>query len=209
MEYWSDSVTHLSWDALQRIGKEFDFVLIGGWAVYLWTGQHKSKDIDVIVSDYAVLDFLKQKYNLQKNERLFKYEIKMESFDVDVYLPHYSRITLPLELVVKSARQVQGFSVACPEHLLVLKQGALEQRTGSVKGKKDVIDVLSLLMYAQVDLNAYSKTLEENGLLRFADDLKTAVNDFDERDLKFLGSNVHALKKWRTGFLKELGKIRV
>ena len=83
MEYWSTIITEKSWDVLQRIKKEFDFVLIGGWATYLWTKGHKSKDIDIII-DFKELDKLKLNYNLNKNDSLKKYEIKTEGIDIDV-----------------------------------------------------------------------------------------------------------------------------
>ena len=53
-EFWNELVTQASWERLQELSKEIDFVLIGGWAAYLWTGKHKSKDIDIIV-DYETL----------------------------------------------------------------------------------------------------------------------------------------------------------
>ena len=48
MEYWNELITQKSWDVLQKL-KKINFVLIGGWASYLWTSSHKSKDIDIIV----------------------------------------------------------------------------------------------------------------------------------------------------------------
>jgi len=45
------------------------FVLIGGWAVWLYTQQLKSKDIDIVI-DLPTLDALKSAYEIEKNHRL-------------------------------------------------------------------------------------------------------------------------------------------
>ncbi|MBI5036448.1 hypothetical protein HZC09_03820 [Candidatus Micrarchaeota archaeon] len=186
MEYWNDSATDASWKKLQQLRGEFSFTLIGGWAVWLWTRQHKSKDIDIIV-DFATLERLKAGYDLQKNDRLRKYEVKGGLFDIDVYVPHYSKLALPLDL-------------------LIMKQGAYAERKGSVKGRKDSIDILTLLMRAPVDLDAYGKLLERHGLERCSRELAETVKGFDPDDLKFLGENVHSFKKWKNAFLNALAK---
>lgn len=53
-EFWNSEMTAASWDALQELNKEYEFTLIGGWAVYLYMRLQKSKDIDIVV-DYPVL----------------------------------------------------------------------------------------------------------------------------------------------------------
>jgi hypothetical protein len=86
MEFWNSDITEESWNKLQEMRKSFDFILIGGWAIYVYTKMHKSKDIDIIV-DYDVLRSLGSLGKVQKNDRLHKYEIKSERFDIGVYLP--------------------------------------------------------------------------------------------------------------------------
>ena len=69
MEFWNSNLTEKSWKIMQQLKKEkFDFIVIGGWAAYLWTSQHKSKDIDIIIEDYKSLEFLKEKYELKKKQ---------------------------------------------------------------------------------------------------------------------------------------------
>jgi len=34
--YWPDYITRKSWERLNELKQEFDFVLIGGWAFYLY-----------------------------------------------------------------------------------------------------------------------------------------------------------------------------
>ena len=53
MEFWNSTLTEKSWKILLQLKeKKFDFIVIGGWAAYLWTSLHKSKDIDIAVKDF-------------------------------------------------------------------------------------------------------------------------------------------------------------
>ncbi|PIY70044.1 hypothetical protein COY89_03190, partial [Candidatus Roizmanbacteria bacterium CG_4_10_14_0_8_um_filter_36_36] len=72
--FYQSIVTEKSWKMLQMLKKNIDFILIGGWAVYLYAKTLKSKDIDIIV-DYQELDKIKKNFQLIKNDRLRKYEI--------------------------------------------------------------------------------------------------------------------------------------
>ena len=47
--YYQDLITEKSWQILIRLKSKIDFVLIGGWAVYLYTKGLKSKDIDIVI----------------------------------------------------------------------------------------------------------------------------------------------------------------
>lgn len=68
-QYWHGDITDKSYRALQKLKQEFDFILIGGWAVFLYTKKMKSKDIDIIVN-YDELSKFKDKHKIIKNERL-------------------------------------------------------------------------------------------------------------------------------------------
>ncbi|MBI4360953.1 hypothetical protein HY572_04250 [Candidatus Micrarchaeota archaeon] len=205
MEFWPETATDASWTALQKIQKQFAFTLIGGWAVYLWTRQHKSKDIDIVVSDETIYQ-LKKTHPIQKNDRLKKYEIKHEFFDIDIYVAHYSTLTLPPTTITRHAQKIEGFSVASPETLLILKLGAWRDRKDSVKGRKDEIDILTLLMHAPFDLQTYKKQLKKNGLDDFQRDLVSLVKTFDPDDLKYVGQNVHSFKKFKAQSLEKIKK---
>ena len=74
MNFYRDQVTQKSWQLLQDMAKKYKFVLIGGWAVWLYTHQLKSKDIDLVV-EFDQLERLRQDFSLTKNDRLKKYEI--------------------------------------------------------------------------------------------------------------------------------------
>jgi len=48
MDFYHDLVTDKSWELLKKLKKNYDFILIGGWAVFLYTHALKSKDIDLV-----------------------------------------------------------------------------------------------------------------------------------------------------------------
>ena len=202
MEYWNTIITQKSWDVLQKIGKEIDFVLIGGWAVYLWAKSHKSKDIDIVI-DYKELDKLKLDYNLKKNDNLKKYEIKIEDVDVDIYLPFYSKLPL-LENIKNYVTIIENFSVVKPEALLVLKQSAEISRSNTEKGLKDRIDIMDLLLKCEIDFGSYKKILEKEKLNNFRKRLIGIVSSFKE--IKYLDLNPRQLKLKKGGLLKDLKK---
>jgi hypothetical protein len=188
-EFWNDSVTEASWKKLQELGKEIDFVLIGGWAVYLYTKLHKSKDIDIIV-DYQTLRRLGALYRMNKNDRLKKYEVVLDKFDIDVYLPGYSKLALPVEDIVKDYSAMKsGFKVPIPEALMTLKLGAYFDRSESMKGDKDSIDLMGLLFYGEVDVEKLGVLLKRHGLASYARTLLKILVNFDKDMLKFLNLN--------------------
>ena len=156
MNYYRDQVTQKSWELLQRLAKNYRFVLIGGWAVWLYTHQLKSKDIDLVV-DFDVLEKLRRAFPLFKNERLKKYEIVQAEVQIDIYVPHYSQLGLPIPTITSHTTLLEGFRVPTPEILLLLKQTAHTHRSGTPKGRKDLLDITSLLCLPQFNWPDYSK----------------------------------------------------
>jgi hypothetical protein len=59
MQFYHEIITEKSFQFLQELKREYEFVLIGGWAVFLYSHSLKSKDIDIIV-DYSELAKLKK-----------------------------------------------------------------------------------------------------------------------------------------------------
>lgn len=60
-----DSSIKKRWYRLRELNKEIEMVVIGGWAVYLYTKLSKSKDIDIVI-DYGTLRKLDSEYTLVK-----------------------------------------------------------------------------------------------------------------------------------------------
>lgn len=202
MDYWNDIITEKSWNILLKIKKlPFDFILIGGWAAYLWTNLHKSKDIDVVLKDFNDLKYLRENYELRKNDNLKKYEIKIEDIDIDIYVPYYSKLAMPAEEVIKHSTKIQNFHVVKPEALLILKQGAEKEREHSIKGGKDRIDIVTLLMFCDINFKYYNDLLKEYKL-DFRERLKRILINF--KDIKYLNLNPREFKLRKEKVLRAL-----
>src|SRR3990167_1979401 len=119
-EFYHDLITEKSFEILKELRKKFKFILIGGWAVFLYTKSLKSKDIDIII-DYDELGKIKKEYDVSKNERLKKYEVKSGGIDIDIYLPYFSDLGLKAEQAQNYCQNLEGFFVPIPEVLLILK----------------------------------------------------------------------------------------
>ena len=203
MQFWNSILTEKSWNIMQDIKKEdWRFIVIGGWATYLWTKQHKSKDIDVVILDFDTLSLLTKKYDLKKNDALKKYEIVMGDIDIDIYVPYYSQLTLPLEVIAKYTSFVEGFEVVKPEILLILKQGAEQDRGHSIKGQKDRIDIMTLLCFAEIDFSFYRKLLKDHKLDKFRLRLKQIILEF--KDLKYLELDIKKYSKIKKALLEKV-----
>ena len=199
MEYWNDIIIERSWKILQELKGKFSFILVGGWAIYLWTKKFKSKDIDIIV-DFDTLDKLKKEYDLRKNETLKKYEIKINEVDIDIYTAFYSELAISVEQI--RSTKIEGFDVVRTEELLILKQGAEIDRKESEKGEKDRLDILSLLFYCDIKFDEYFKILKKINREYFYDRLIKVVKDFNE--YKYFNMTPRQLKLKKNEILGKL-----
>jgi hypothetical protein len=202
MEFWNDIATDDSWKVLIRMKKEFDFILIGGWACHLLTKAIKSKDIDIIV-DFDALEKLRGKYSLKKTAFLRKYEMVINETSVDVYVPFYSRFPLPMEEIRKTIEK-EGFRLPRPEVLLILKQSAELQRRDSVKGQKDRVDIINLLLNPGIDMVSYKNMLRKNRLDNYLERLKIIVRE-SKKEFSYLGiTDLRKIRLLKERILKQL-----
>lgn len=185
LQYWDDIITQQSWQELCTLNKKYSFVLIGGWAVYVYTKALKSKDIDIVV-DFDTLGKLQKTFTLSKNARLKKYEIKELLYDIDIYVEHYSNPGVPAEEILKSAARKEGFAVPSIELLLLLKYAAFKKREGSIKGEKDKIDIFALLQ-CPIDFTKYQTLLKKYDYTSLNHDLFALLDRTTE--IKELGIN--------------------
>lgn len=193
-QFYQDIITEKSWELLQRIKKEFPFILIGGWAVYLYTKNLKSKDIDIII-DYSQLEKLKKEYQLYKNERLKKYEIKKDGMDIDIYLPHFSDLGLSVEKMERYTDRIETFTVVKKELLLITKLKAYQERKMSIKGQKDSIDIISLIFLSDFDFTLFHNILNKNNLGKYREILRDIVSETKEVSELQLNKHFFAQKK--------------
>lgn len=202
MAYYHDLITSESWQELLRLKKRIPFVLIGGWAAYLYTKTLKSKDIDVVV-DYPALSKLNTTYDVTKNERLRKYEGVKGSVHIDIYLPHYSRLGMPAEDIIAKAKAVEGFSVANPDMLFALKLITLADRGRTPKGRKDFLDLLSLAQSKTFDGSAISRLLTLYRQQSAVQPFQTFLNE--TTSVPEIGLNTHAYARLKKRLQQVLG----
>lgn len=200
-EFYHDLITEKSFQTLRDLRKKYQFILIGGWAIFLYTKTLKSKDIDMIL-EYDELEKLKNEFSVFKNERLKKYEIKMAEVDVDIYLPFYSRLGLPAEEIKKYTQSHEGFIVPWPEILLILKTYVLKQREVSVKGKKDLLDIFSLLKSDLINWQRYKEIIREYNLKSLDSEMKDLI--ISTGPIAELNLNEQSIAKLKKKILTEI-----
>lgn len=201
MQYYHDLITEKSFNILKSLNRNYQFILIGGWAVFLYTNSLKSKDIDIVL-DYKEFSRLKENFEVTKNRRLEKYEIKTQGIDIDIYLPHFSDPGLPCQEIKKFTLTKQGFTLPIPEILLILKQNVFLERQGSSKGVKDKIDIFSLLLLENFNFSKYKKILKKYHKEEFLDYLKELLKQTFE--LKELKLSRHKISRLKEKILKEI-----
>jgi len=195
MEYYHDLITEKSFKILQNLKRKFKFILIGGWAIFLYTKALKSKDIDIIV-DYDELENFKKEFDIVKNERLKKYEVKIEQIDIDIYLPYYSNIGLRIEEVKKYTQSIEAFEVPIPEVLLILKTYTFFQRRNTTKGRKDLVDIFSLLLKEIINWQEYKELIKKYDLEEINKKLKELVSSTKSiSELNLLNHQLSRLKR--------------
>lgn len=195
MEYYHNLITEKSFQLLQQLQRERHFILIGGWAVFLYTHSLKSKDIDIVI-DYEELEKIKKEFDVIKNDRLKKYEIKIDGIDIDIYLPFYSELGMPAETIQKFVVTREGFVVPKIAVLLILKQVAFHGRQGTPKGEKDKIDIFSLLALREIDWELYKKLTGTVELKHLPNELKLLLKQTMEiKELDLNQAKTSKLKK--------------
>lgn len=199
MAYYHDVMTEKSWEELQELSKTIRFVLIGGWAIYLYTKTLKSKDIDIIV-DYDQLPLLQKHYAFTKNDRLKKYEARKGPVEIDIYLPHFSELGIPIVDLLKNTQRQGGFTIITPDFLLLLKLYTLLQRGRSPKGKKDFIDIMALFQLPEIVASKIQDQLRQYKLQGVWENFLAHLEEHTE--VPELGLNPHQYSKIKKKILR-------
>lgn len=198
MKFYHDLVTRQSWQVLQLWQRQYKFILIGGWAVWLYTQGLKSKDIDVVM-EYDELAKVKQELEVVKNDRLKKYEARQGGVEIDIYVPFYSNPGLPAEELAQFKVKLGGLGTVQPEVLAILKQAAWLTRQGTVKGRKDAIDWLGLVTGAAFDGEEYQGLMIKYELGAVAEQLKVLVGEVTP--VEELGWSEHVVARMKQRIL--------
>ncbi|HUW21057.1 MAG TPA: hypothetical protein VMW41_00130 [Candidatus Bathyarchaeia archaeon] len=200
-DFYHNLITQKSWQSLKDLQKNYQFILIGDWAVFLYTETLKSKDIDLVM-EYGGLERLREEFEVFKNERLKKYEARKEEAEIDIYVPFYSNPGLPAEDLRKFPVFLKGFKTVEKEILAILKQKALMARTNSPKGRKDLADLVSLFSLDDFDWQKYQKIILENKLGNFLVTIREIIRK--TRELNEIGLNVHRFARFKKKILPAL-----
>lgn len=204
--FYQHYLTDKSFNLLTKLKKDYKFILIGGWAVYFYTQALKSKDIDMII-DFSELEKIKKDFSLEKNERLKKYQIKLEEIDVDIYLPHYSDLGMPTEDIVKKTTVVNGFILPEKEFLILTKLTAYKNRKTSVKGQKDLIDIISLMLLEGFDFKYLFFLVKK---YRLSENIKILVDLLEKtKEVEELNLNQHSFSKKKKKLLVQVRSFQV
>lgn len=199
MNYYHDLITQKSWQELKTLNKEITFVLIGGWATYLYTKELKSKDIDILI-EYGELGKLKKEYDVVKNERLKKYEARRGEVQIDMYLPHFSSIGIPVETLMDNFKSLEGFRVLESEWLICLKIYVLHVRGRTPKGEKDFLDILSLFRIKTYDAKKLKTILKKYNFGTCIDVFRQLLSE--RTNALEIGLNDHSYKKLKVDIVR-------
>jgi len=111
-------------------------------------------------------------FAIKRNPRLRKFEALVKGVEVDIYTPFMCNLAVPCLDVFREGMisNIEGFRVAVPEVLLLLKAQAAKERWHAEKGMKDRIDIISLLAFVDLKFelleNLFKKYDPERSLLR-------------------------------------------
>ena len=198
MNFYHNLITTKSWQALINLKKKYQFILIGGWAVFLYTKALKSKDIDLVI-EFGELEKLRNEFVVSKNERIKKYEARREGTEIDIYLPFYSNPGIPAEEIKNFTNLIEGFKVPKKEVLALLKQAALLDRQNSLKGKKDLADLVSLFRLNDFNWQQYRLLTSRFQLRKQAKKVAEIIKKTTR--INELGLNVHQMARLKQKIL--------
>jgi hypothetical protein len=118
-------------------------------------------------------------------------------------VPFYSKFPVPAEELQKT-REVEGFRLPRPEVLLILKQNAELERKDSVKGQKDRVDIINLLISSGIEIPLYKDILKKCGLIHYMDRLRKIVME-SRKEYTYLGiMDLRKVRLLKEKLLKQL-----
>jgi len=204
MEFWNSDLTNESWKELLFLSTKYKFVLIGGWAIYVYTKLQKSRDIDMVV-DYDQFNLLSTDFEMRKNQSLRNYEIKFQKFDINIYTPFFSRLSVPPQDLINNHTVIENIMVPRVEELLVLKIGAFDERMNSIKGQKDRLDIAGLAFYSSIDYVRLKNILDGYGKMSYIGLLIKAIDNIDRRLPPYLNLNELSYSRIKKQTLETIG----
>ena len=155
-QFWNSEATEDSFRQLGLLQKEVDFVLIGGWAVYLYVEAQKNQDIDIVIDTNQLNYFRKFGISDYENSRIKHSEIGRTV--VDLFIEEYmdKDMPFPTKVILNNYVRIGNIKVVEKNLLLLLKLWRYFS-ADEIKHRKDVVDVVSLLFYGGIDLKKVKK----------------------------------------------------
>lgn len=100
-----------------------------------------------------------------------------------------------MEKIIKETTNVSGFALAKKEVLLLTKLTAFQNRKSSVKGQKDLIDIISLALLEDFDFNYFLHLIKKYKLKEMSKILEKIVEETKEVAELNLNRYIFAKKK--------------
>jgi hypothetical protein len=211
MELWNEKALEKSERVLNQLKEIGDFVVIGGWAVYLLTKTVKSLDVDIYTNFKNFFDvqskLAERGIFVTFNQRLKKYSTKIEEIDIDIYTPDQCSLTIPCKDIFdnKWFEVVEGFKIIKAEPLLLLKLSSELSRKNKLKGFKDRVDILALITKLDIDMKFLGSLFDRYNTVNLKSRLLAIIKESSEEynyafQQKILPSK---LKKIKRGLLEK------
>lgn len=158
-KYYNDFEADKSMELLKELSTAVDFVLIGGWAVNFYVKMQKSKDVDVVIPTEALAYF--KAYGINKHG-INAFYSTIRGITVDIFVQGFSdrELTIPTNRILVAYNTIENVKVIEKEMLMLLKLCGYFSND-KIKIEKDIIDVVSLLFYGEIDLNKVKRYIEE------------------------------------------------
>ncbi len=134
---------------------DFQIVLIGGWATWMYNPYMKSRDIDLVVEkeDYWKLkNFLEsigfsETYGEHLGKKGFLTLYQGDKIEIDVYDETVAGFNVKKMIKNSKEKEIENkpVMVASVTDLIIMKFRSVIDRIGSAKGEKDLSDLLAIL----------------------------------------------------------------
>lgn len=207
-QFWNNEKTDASLRTLQFIAGKIDFVLIGGWAVYLYTDAQRSEDVDIAVGIPA-LKFFKD-YGIRDYEGInIKYSV-VDGTVVDLFIQEYADRDLPLpvkEILEDYTMFMGNIKTVNREMLLLLKLWGYF-REDETKLRKDIIDVISLMLYGDINIKKFGALLKKHRIAkRRGIDVLLEYLDKGDTLLDYIDMESREYRKRKDELKKEIAEL--
>jgi hypothetical protein len=149
---WDEDIMLRSKALLETLKAQgLDFVLIGGWAVYMLSRYHMSRNIDVLMRDrelWKLRSLVSSRRGHEKAPGLRKMGFIIDDVGLDIYTETQSGLPVDIKEVFEERRfvEIDGYKVLEPARLLLLKLQAASSRGQGHKGVKDRCDIMSICL---------------------------------------------------------------